>query len=192
MRSLQILPPVSGALFSSDLCCSDFLLRELLLSYFSVSLSDYHCYGWWFAWHFTPVALVPSWWMENCLMFIYILWTSCFPVWTNLAIIFVHCGFLFRVICTRRILGKWLHFTYSAGQFVVVNCLFGVQTRNTKSIISCLPERQFVHVSGYNKYTQGLKGVLQTFSYAGVIWSQSQSRFYTGVPGWTADAFCCL
>jgi len=44
-----------------------------------------------------------------------------------------------------------------------------VQTRNTKSIISCLPERQFVHVSGYNKYTQGLKGVLQTFSYAGVI-----------------------
>ena len=102
MWSLQILPPVSGALFSSDLCCSDFLLRELLLSYFSVSLSDYHCYGWWFAWHFTPVALVPSWWMENCLMFIYILWTSCFPVWTNLAI-FVYCGFLIRVICTRRI-----------------------------------------------------------------------------------------
>ena len=35
-------------------------------------------------------------------LFIHIFWTSCFPVWTNLAI-FVYCGFLIRVICTRRI-----------------------------------------------------------------------------------------
>ena len=42
---------------------------------------------------------------------------------------------------TKDIQKWWLHFTCSESQFVVVNCLFGVQTRNTKLSNCLMPAR---------------------------------------------------
>ena len=87
-------------------------------------------------------------------LFIHIFWTSCFPVWTNLAI-FVYCGFLIRVICTRRIFrsGDYTLHTVKVSSWWQTAYLEYKHATQNYPIISCLRECQIVHVSGYNKYT---------------------------------------